>query len=130
MMLSVPRRKSMRSDQSFARPHGVGASVVCVQVLEHESLGVIAYEWPRFWPDVLAGSRSARDALSDLHEHVAHAAPGHDGTRDLSYASVQPAIAAHVQMVVNAVLAIRYLVLEVERTAVLLPASGDDDLGR
>lgn len=112
----------------------MGAKVIAIQIMEHERLGVIDYEWPRsatFWPEFWSASREARGALGELHERVANKAPGADGTRSLSYDFVAPAIVAHAQMVICAVLAMRYLVLELERWAGLAPPTGaTDDLDR
>lgn len=80
---------------------------------------------------VWTASREARGVLGELHERVAAEAPGPSGTRSLSYDFVVPAIAAHAQMVIGAVLTLRYFVLEMERWARLAPPSNaTDDLDR
>ena len=102
---------------------------MCIQGLEHEDLGAIYYEWPRYWPAMLDQSRAARDRLGGQHERFASMSAGPDGTRTLRYDAVEPAIEAHVQMVIGAVLAMRYFILELERVAGFT-VTGDDDIER
>ncbi|HEX7096603.1 MAG TPA: hypothetical protein VF183_12015 [Acidimicrobiales bacterium] len=99
-------------------------------MFEHERLGAIAYEWPRYWPALLEASRQARDDLAALHDRIGRVPPGRDGSRTLFYDFIEPAIAAHGHMILDAVLTTRYFVLELERVAQLQPAAVHDDLRR
>lgn len=127
----MARRQSVKPDPALAHSHDAGASVVCIQVFEHERLGAVSYVWPRFWPDALTAARTARDELGRLHDQIAGTEPGPDGVRSISYEVVQPAVAAHMQMAIAAVLTLRYFTLELERSFVELDGpSGQDDLGR
>jgi hypothetical protein len=121
----------MRPDPALAQPHAAGASLTVTQIIEHERLGAIEYVWPRFWPAFLTASRQARDGLGELHTRIENMSPGRDGTRSLSYEDIEPGLAAHVEMVICAVLTMRYFVLEVERIAELTaPTNRTDGLDR
>jgi hypothetical protein len=100
-------------------------------MLEHEELGTVGYEWPRFWPAYLKASRIARDELEAVHAALKRAEPDRDDSRVLTYDELEPAIVAHAHMVIASVLTLRYFVLEVERTAELQPPTeAIDDLER
>lgn len=121
----------MRPDLSLARAHEAGVSIVCIQTLEHEVLGAISYQWPRFWPAFLTEGRAARDALEAVHVVMEQTEPGPTESRDLAYKAVEPAVSAHARMVIATVLTLRYFMLEVERIAELQPPPDTiDDLER
>jgi hypothetical protein len=120
------RRIRTASDPTLAKVHAAAATVTLIQPTLHKTFGVINLNAMRYWPLHARLWRRAHDRVAELDARLLNLLVDDSNHRQADLSFTEEIYSAGVDLVVQAILCVQYLVFEIEQAAKLPALRGDE----